>query len=91
MADPGEETTAETGCQLWGAIGKLLMHKPNTPREIDAIQRRLFAYPEYAQAHNITWDTIRDIRTTEGDIYFMGYLRTLINEYTAKELATMFY
>jgi len=81
----------EMGCQLMGAVGRLLEYKPLYNAEVDALQRRLFAFPEYMEAHDITQEGIRTIRTEESSIYFMGYLRTLINEYSGDELTDMFF
>jgi len=81
----------EMGCQLMGAVGRLLEHKPLYNAEIDAIQRRLFAFGDIMFKHNIGIDTVRDIRTTESSAYFMGYLRTLVNEFSGDELTDMFF
>jgi len=81
----------EMGCQMMGAVGRLLEHKPLYNAEIDAIQRRMFAFPEYMEAHDITQEDIRTIRSTENKPYFMGYLRTMINEYSSHELIDMFF
>lgn len=80
----------ETGCQLWGIMGQFLSYKPLTDNEVDAIQRRLFAFPNELDAHSITFEDIREIRTTETTAYFMGYLRDIINELEPLELARMF-
>ena len=81
----------EMGCQLMGAVGRLLEHKPLYEKEIDAIQRRLFGFGEIMFKHNIGIDDVRDIRTTESSAYFMGYLRTLVNEFSGDELTEMFF
>ena len=81
----------EMGCQLMGAVGRLLEHKPLYTAEIDAIQRRLFGFGEIMFKHNIGIDDVRDIRTTESSAYFMGYLRTLVNEFSGDELTEMFF
>ena len=81
----------EMGCQLIGAIDRLLQTKPLYDREIDAIQRRLFAFGDIMFKHNIGIDDVRNIRTTEGNMYFMGYLRGLISEFSHEELDIMFY
>jgi len=74
-----------------GAVGRLLENKPLYDREIDAIQRRLFAFGDIMFKHDIGISDVRNIRTTEGSIYFMGYLRGLINEFDTDELNQMFY
>ena len=81
----------EMGCQMMGSIGRLLEHKPLYNAEIDAIQRRLFAFPDFMAEHDITQADIQGIRTTESSAYFMGYLRTMINEYSGDELTEMFF
>jgi len=81
----------EMGCQMMGAVGRLLEHKPLYDSEIDAIQRRLFAFGDIMFKHNIGIDDVRDIRTTESSAYFMGYLRTMINEFSGDELTEMFF
>ena len=41
--------------------------------------------------HDIGITNVREIRHAKGDIYFMGHLRGLINEFNTNELKTMFY
>jgi len=81
----------EMGCQLMGAIDRLLENKSLYDREIDAIQRRLFAFGDIMFKHDIGISDVRDIRHAKGDIYFMGHLRGLINEFSHEELDRMFY
>lgn len=74
-----------------GAVTRLLTHKPNTARELDAIQRRLFAFPDIMFKHDIGITDVRETRHARGDIYFMGYLREIINEFSPEELERMYY
>lgn len=74
-----------------GAVGRLLEYKPLYNKEIDALQRRLFAFPDIMFKHDIGITDVRDIRTTETKDHFMSYLRTLLNEFTGDELTQMFY
>lgn len=80
-----------TGCQLAEPIVRLLQYKPLTNKEVDALQRRLFAYEDILDTHNITLQDIRDIRTKETKDYFMSYLRNTINKLTPTEAIHMFY
>jgi len=81
----------EMGCQLMGAVGRLLEYKPLYDYEIDAIQRRMFAFGDTMFKHDIGISDVRDIRTTESSAYFMGYLRTIVNELSGDELTEMFF
>jgi len=81
----------EMGCQLMGAVGRLLEYKPLYDYEIDAIQRRMFAFGDTMFKHNIGIDDVRDMRTTLDKDSFMSNLRGFINEFSGDELTEMFF
>ena len=83
MAEPWEQIGETTGCQMWGIMGRLLAQQETTPNEIDAIKRRLFAFPNEAQKKDIY---ITDIQQITGS----DELRNILNEYDPQDLAYMF-
>jgi len=72
------------GCQLWGIMGKFLVYEALTPKEIDAIKRRMFGFLETMEKHDYTMDDIRELRTPDE-------IRSTINELTPIEIGEMFY
>lgn len=76
---------AETaGCQMWGIIGRLLVNQEVTPQEIDAVKRRLFAFPDQAEDIAFSREDIANLK--DGDD-----LRWALNEYSPKMLSEMFF
>jgi hypothetical protein len=74
----------ETGCQLWGIIGRFLAHHNITQKEYYAIQRRLFAFDEINYKHDITKTDIQQAST-------WNTLHRLLDQYDPSDLAQMFY
>jgi len=72
-----------TGCQLWGIMGRFLTDNEITDQELDAIKRRLFAYQDINDAHNITLYDIQELKSREE-------IRNMINEYTPIEIGKLF-
>jgi len=83
MPEIWEEIGETTGCQMWGIIGRLLAHQETTAGEIDAIKRRLFAFPSEGLKKDIYMDDIQQISNADE-------LRYTLNEYDPLDLANMF-
>ena len=76
---------AETaGCQMWGIIGRLLVNQEVDSSEIDAVKRRLFAFPDQAEEIAFSREDIANISDADD-------LRWALGEYSAKSLAEMFF
>jgi hypothetical protein len=74
----------ETGCQLWGIIGRFLTNKETTNKEQDAIKRRFFGYLDVMEQYEYT---IQDIQQLTGP----EEIKRLINELEPEDLANIFY
>jgi len=99
------EMSQEAGCQLWGVMGQLLTDKEISFEGLDAIQRRLFAFPDIMSKYNITPQVIKDIRAWRGQIIpgwraswrddrlraeFQENIHSLMQQFDSPDLARMF-
>lgn len=83
MAEAWEEIGETSGCQMWGIVGRLLADQEISGNEINAVKRRLFAFPEEAMKKDIYLEDVQDITGAYE-------LKGALNAYDPTDLARMF-
>lgn len=99
------ELSQTAGCQLWGIMAMLLTDKEISFQGLDAVQRRMFAFPSIMSKYDITPQIIKDIRKWRGQMIagwkpswadsklrgeFQENLKSLMQQFDSVDLARMF-
>jgi len=99
------ELSQAAGCQLWGIMAMLLTDKEISFQGLDAVQRRIFAFPSIMKKYDITPQVIKDIRAWRGQMIpgfkiswrdtklrgeFQENLKSLMQQFESVDLARMF-
>jgi hypothetical protein len=78
------ELISSTGCQMGDMMSRLILQQEIEDAELDAMKRRLFAFPYQLLQHGIDFDDVRGIKDAAD-------LRGILNELDLQEAISMFY